>query len=237
MGTAFEHPESPRLGARFVAFGVIAVVLFTVLAGRLFQLQVIEGTARAEEADGGPFGRGGHPVPARAGLRPRGPPAGRQRPDLDRRRAAGRPARRTAATSVLNRVADGHRHPGRRTRRRGSMRSTGHPLTLSRWPRTLADRRPSLLAEESAALPGISLQVVPRRQYLNERGEADGTLLAHVVGYTGPINAEELDAHGRRGLPPRRRHRPHRGRGRLRRRRCAGSTDRLDGSGMPRAGW
>ena len=51
-----------------------------------------------------------------------------------------------------------------------------------------------LLAEEAAALPGISLEVVPRRQYLNERGEADGSLLAHVVGYTGPINADELEA-------------------------------------------
>ena len=50
MGAAFEHPESPRLGARFVAFGVIAILLFSVLAGRLFQLQVIEGAVRAEQA-------------------------------------------------------------------------------------------------------------------------------------------------------------------------------------------
>jgi penicillin-binding protein 2 len=56
-----------------------------------------------------------------------------------------------------------------------------------------------VLTEEASLLPGIELQVVPRRQYLNEMGAADGTLLSHVVGYTGPINATELEALGDEG--------------------------------------
>ena len=75
----------------------------------------------------------------------------------------------------------------------------GSPFELVPLVRDVGRPAALLLAEEAAALPGISLEVVPRRQYLNERGEADGSLLAHVVGYTGPINADELEAMGADG--------------------------------------
>ena len=41
-----------------------------------------------------------------------------------------------------------------------------------------------------------------RREYLDDHGAVDGTLLAHVVGYTGPINAEELDRLADEGYLP-----------------------------------
>ena len=83
-----------------------------------------------------------------------------------------------------------------------SATSDGQPPCS--WPRRLPRCRAS------------AWRSCPRRQYLNERGEADGSLLAHVVGYTGPINADELEAMAGRRVPPRRRHRPHRDRGRVR---------------------
>jgi penicillin-binding protein 2 len=42
-----------------------------------------------------------------------------------------------------------------------------------------------LLEEEALNLPGVSLQVVPIRDYVT------GPLTAHLIGYTGPIPAEE----------------------------------------------
>ncbi len=42
--------DTPRSGARFVAFGVAAALLFTALGGRLFQLQVVNGDQYAAQA-------------------------------------------------------------------------------------------------------------------------------------------------------------------------------------------
>ena len=36
------------------------------------------------------------------------------------------------------------------------------------------------------------VEVEPVRQYLNERGEVDGRLLSHVLGYVGPVNLQEF---------------------------------------------
>ena len=42
--------DRPRSRARFIAFGMAAVVIFTALAGRLVQLQVIDGSTYAARA-------------------------------------------------------------------------------------------------------------------------------------------------------------------------------------------
>src|SRR5918995_399569 len=42
--------DLPRSRARFISFGVAAALLFTVLGGRLFQLQVVSGDQYAAEA-------------------------------------------------------------------------------------------------------------------------------------------------------------------------------------------
>jgi len=167
------------------------VILFTVIAGRLFQLQVIEGAVRAEQAEaahsvtvavpsqrGLVFDREGRPlivnVPTwTVAVRPADLP--------DHRRQA-----------VLNRVAALTGETVSDLEARLDAFS-GSPFDLVPLVDDV-DRQAALaLAEEGAALPGIELQVVPQRQYLNERGEADGTLLSHIVGYTGPINATELE--------------------------------------------
>ena len=197
MGTQFEHPDLPRSGIRFIAFGVIGLLLFTVLAGRLFQLQVIEGRARAEQAEaartadvavpsqrGLVFDREGRPlvinVPTwTVAVRPADLPAARQ-------------------NAVLGRVAELVSMPVTQLSARLNA-FVGSPFDLVPLVTDINRSAALVLAEESESLPGIELQVVPRRQYLNERGEADGTLLSHIVGYTGPINALELEQLGDAG--------------------------------------
>ena len=46
-------------------------------------------------------------------------------------------------------------------------------------------KRPSACLE-------VVVEVEPVRQYLNERGEVDGRLLSHVLGYVGPVNLQEF---------------------------------------------
>ena len=46
------------------------------------------------------------------------------------------------------------------------------------------------------------MQVDPVRQYLDEAGKVDGSLLAHVLGYTGPVSQDQLNALAARGYLP-----------------------------------
>jgi penicillin-binding protein 2 len=192
MSTALEHSDLPRKSGRFVAFVVIAAVLFTVLGGRLFQLQVIEGTVRAQEAEAA------HtvtvPIPAERGLifDRLGRPLVVNVPTWTVAvRPADLPAHRREA--VLARVAAVTGAPMVELTQRLDAYG-GSPLDLVPLVVDVGRDAALVLSEEAAALPGIEVQVVPRRQYLNEHGEADGSLLAHVTGYTGPVNATELEA-------------------------------------------
>lgn len=186
----FETPDIPRSASRFVAFGVIGAFLFAVLGGRLFQLQVIEGTVRAEQAEaartvevaipsqrGLIFDRAGRPVAINVptwtvAVRPADLPDDRQ-------------------NTILGRVAD------LVDRSFGELRARfdayhGSPFDLVPLATDIDREAALVIAEEGGTLPGIELQVVPRRQYLNELGQPEGTLLSHILGYTGPIDADEL---------------------------------------------
>ena len=56
--------------------------------------------------------------------------------------------------------------------------------------------RESALAieERRHELPGVSVRIVTRRQYLH------GDVMGHMVGFTGPIPAEQADAYRAQGL-------------------------------------
>ena len=67
----------------------------------------------------------------------------------------------------------------------------GSPYDLV--PLTTVGRDAALLVgERSADFPGIVVEVDAQRRYLDEKGKTDGSLLAHAVGYTGPISETEL---------------------------------------------
>ena len=54
-----------------------------------------------------------------------------------------------------------------------------------------------LISEAGFDLPGVEVDVEARRQY------TDGPLLSQILGYTGPVSAEQLaDAQGRRATCP-----------------------------------
>jgi penicillin-binding protein 2 len=197
VSTEFDRPDLPRSRSRFIAFGVIGLFLFSVLAGRLFQLQIIEGRARAEQAEasrtqslaipsqrGLIFDRVGRPLAINVptwtvAVRPADLPAYRR-------------------DAVLRRVAEVLNLPVAQLAKRLDAYD-GSPFDLVPLATDIDREAALMLAEDREALPGIELQVVPQRAYLNERGEADGALLSHVLGYTGPINADELETLGAAG--------------------------------------
>jgi len=200
MSSEFGERDLPRFGRRFAAFAVIGMLLFTVLAGRLFQLQVIEGEARAANAEaartvavalpserGVLFDRAGRPLAINmptwtAAVRPADLPESRRNAILGRvSLLTGQPFEALA---------------GRLDAYQGS------PFDLVPVARDIGRDAALLLEEEAADLPGIELQVTARREYLDDHGAPDGTLLAHVVGYTGPINADELERLANEGYLP-----------------------------------
>ncbi len=123
------------------------------------------------------------PIPATRGLiyDRQGSPARQQRRHVGRQDHAVRPAVLRAR----------RRHPAPRAtcsawrRRRSSPRSTPRPArgsTRSASPQDVPEETARLVAESSDELPGVQVVVETRREY------PDGPLLAHILGYTGPID-------------------------------------------------
>jgi penicillin-binding protein 2 len=179
-----------RSRPRFIAFGVAAIVLITALGGRLFQLQVVQGDEFARRAAADRTVE--VPISAARGL------------IFDRH---GRPlAVNTPSWTVKVRPADLPEPSARRILRRvatitGAELPTvrvrldafrGSPYDLVPIVRGITRQAALILSEEAGSLPGIVVQVEPIRRYLDDRGKSTGRLMAHVVGYTGPVDRDEL---------------------------------------------
>ena len=179
-----------RSRARFVALGVISVLLFLVLGGRLFQLQIVSGDVYARRAAAERTAE--VPLPAPRGLL------------FDR---TGRPLAVNAPSWTVNvRPADLPDSQRRRVLRRvaglvgtpvDALRTRldafrGSPFDLVPIERGVDREAALLIGEQAAQLPGIVVEVDAVRRYLDETGDVSGALLAHVTGYTGPINRSEL---------------------------------------------
>jgi penicillin-binding protein 2 len=182
--------DLPRSRARFVSFGVAAALLFTILGGRLFQLQVVNGDRYAAQAEATRTIK----VALRA---PRGLVFDRQ----------GRPlVVNVPSWTVKVRPADlPDEEAGRVLRRVGELTGTkpsalrarldafnGSPFDLVPVARGISRRAALLIGEEAQTLPGVVVQVEPIRRYLDEKERTDGKLLSHVLGYVGPINSAEF---------------------------------------------
>ena len=182
--------DLPRSGARFIAFGVAAALLFAVLGGRLFQLQVVRGDQYAAQAvatrtievplrspRGLVFDRAGRPVVVNV-------------PSWTvKARKADLPA--DGVGRILRRIAEITGAPVAALRSRLAAHQ-GSPFELVPLQRGVTRRAALLLGEEAQALPGVVVEVEPVRRYLNERGRTDGQLLSHVLGYVGPVNLTEF---------------------------------------------
>ncbi len=180
------QPEPPRtrLGARFAVFGLVIVIVVGLLTTRLFYLQVVSGgyySGLAQDALSTT-----QPIAAARGL------------IYDR---AGRPVAINVPSYVV-RI------------RPGDLPFTDRDTVVDRLSQLLnvpssdiiqaLDRNASqrfeyvniaadvpedvarILDEESRDLPGVDVTVQERREY------EYGPLLSHVLGYTGPVTADDL---------------------------------------------
>ena len=186
-----EH-RPPASRGRFVALSVATAVLFGVLAGRLFQLQVVDGdryAARAAAARtvempiraprGLIFDREGRPVAVNTpSWTVYARPADLPDDAVERSWVLMRTARIAGADiSILRQRVAAH---------------AGSPFDLVPIADGISREAALLLAERHDNLPGIEVGADAVRQYLNEDGDVDGSLLAHLVGYTGPVSRGEL---------------------------------------------
>lgn len=182
--------DLPRSSARFAALAVATSLVFGILGARLVQLQVIEGhdyaaqAAAAQQVElpiasvrGLIFDREGRPVAVNV---PRWVvsvvPA--ELADADRHRVLSRLARLAGVDlAVLVERLDAY----------GGSPLDAVPL-ISGIDRETAYQ----IGEEQPRLSGVQISSRPERQYLGLDGTADGQLLSTILGYTGPISADEL---------------------------------------------
>lgn len=192
-------PAPQRSRARFVAASVVAVLLFGLLGGRLFQLQVIDGARYAAQAvaartmevplpapRGLIFDREGRPIAVNAAswtlyARPADLPKG----EAARAEVLGHAALLAGidASALVQRLAAFH----------------GSPYELVPLAAGIGREAALLIGEEAEQLPGISVGAQATREYLDETGSVDGALLSHLVGYTGPVSRDELASLASRG--------------------------------------
>jgi penicillin-binding protein 2 len=178
------HQGSVRPLSRFLIFGLAVIVSIGALSARLFYLQVISGGEFAALSEGNRTAL--EPIPSSRGLvydragnvLVTNVPtfAVKVRPaDLPEDRRDEVVSRLSALTGVseldINTAIDGN--PGSRY---DAVR------VASDVPKETA----SLIAEASFELPGVEVAVEARRQY------TDGPLFSQVLGYTGPVSADQL---------------------------------------------
>jgi penicillin-binding protein 2 len=178
--------------ARFVAASVAAVLVFGVLGGRLFQLQVVDGARYAARAEAARTVE----VPIRA---PRGLLFDREGRPLAVNtpswtlyaRPADLPKIESTRSAVLARAAQLSGVPVSVLRQRLAAFS-GSPFDLLPLGHDISRDAALLIGEEQEQLPGITVGAEATRQYLDETGAPNGELLSHLVGYTGPVSRGEL---------------------------------------------
>lgn len=179
------RPERQRQPLRFLAFGLVVLAVFGTLATRLFYLQIIDGSTLAARAErnrtvadpivatrGQIFDRAGRELVGNVAsfavkIRPSDLPESR------RDEVAARLARLLGIDpSAIHEAIDGN--PGSR-------------FDLVRVAQDVPEATARLVAESNDELPGVEVVVETRRSY------AYGPLFAHILGYTGPIDADTLE--------------------------------------------
>jgi penicillin-binding protein 2 len=178
--TVNQHRERDRRPIRFLAFGLITVFVFGALTSRLAYLQITNGTTLAARAEA--QRTVDEAIPAPRGL------------IYDRK---GRLLVANVATYAVKIIPSELPYGDRDSvaQRLGQLLAEDPSDILatidsapgSRFdPVRIAQDVPKdtaqLITESSDALPGVHVAVETRREY------PDGALLAHILGYTGPID-------------------------------------------------
>ncbi|MEO6350624.1 MAG: penicillin-binding protein 2 [Candidatus Limnocylindrales bacterium] len=178
-------PPRSRLSVRFAVFGLIVVIVVGLLTTRLFYLQVVQGGYYAGLSKENRLAT----VPLRSTRGLIYDRAGRQLainiPSyVVRIRPADLPL--TQRDAVVERLETLLHIP------RSQIISTidryaNQSFELVRLASDVPDDVARIIVEESSRLPGVQVNVEERREY------EYGPLVAHVMGYTGSVTAEDLD--------------------------------------------
>ena len=187
-------PLSTRRFSRYLVFGLVVVLAVGTLTARLFYLQITNGTeyvaisTRQRTVD--------EPIPAPRGyiydrngrLLVKNVPtfAVKIRPaDLPDDRRDEVVARLAALLRMdpaeINGTIDGN---------------PGSAFDLVRVAQDVDKRTAQLISEAGFDLPGVDVAVEARRQY------TDGPLMSQLLGYTGPVSAEQLPDLREKGYQP-----------------------------------
>ena len=182
--TTGSRAGNTHLGSRFVAFVVVIVIVLTTLTARLFTLQIANGTYYNERADlnrvvlqpvrstrGLILDRSGRPLVANVPtFTVKITPA-----DLAYSRRDAVVARLSGLLGMkavdINEAVDA---------------SPGSRFDPVRIAADVPEDVARIISEERLQLPGVEVEVEARRDY------PQGTLLSQVLGYLGPVDAEEL---------------------------------------------
>ncbi len=187
------EPRDRRI-VRFVAFALAIVLGIGALTARLFYLQVVDGAELAALAESNRSVL--DPIPSSRGLmydrngrvlvtnvpsfavkiRPSDLPFSR-RAEVVRRLAS------LLGLDEADIITTIDSNPGSR-------------FDLVRVARDVPRETADLISESRSDLPGVEIVVETRREYL------DGPLLSQILGYTGPISAEQLEDRRATGYLP-----------------------------------
>ena len=188
------HPERDRRPLRFVAFGLVTVLLFSALTMRLGYLQISNGTTYAARAEANRTVEQSVPAPRgliydRKGrllvanvasfavkIRPADLPF-RQREDV----ASGSGGLLGMQPADILATLDS---------------ATGSRFEPVRVAQDVPEKTARLVSESSAQLPGVEVAIETRREY------AMGPLMSHILGYTGPIDPVTLARLAPKGYLP-----------------------------------
>ena len=206
-------PRPPReirqngMALRLAIYSLLVVLAFGILAGRLWQLQILQGEFYRQRANTNRFRIESIPAPRGVIYDRDGEILVRNRAtftvqivpaDLpeDREEQVYQTLARLLDMPVSNRVAgiDVPARPGIREIVAAGRKSDPYsPVTIQ----SNVSREVALAIEESLlALPGVHVEVNPIRQYLA------GPLMAHILGYMGPIPREWADTYREQGYAP-----------------------------------
>ena len=188
------RPMATRPGSRFLIFGIASILAISGLTTRLFYLQIVSGGQFAALSQGNreveqeiPSSRGLiYDRTGRVLVENVRTFAVKVRPvDLPETRRDEVVARLSALLNMniadINAAIDGN--PGSR-------------FDLVRIASDVPDATARLLSEAGDALPGVEVVVEARREY------PEGTLVSQLLGYTGPVSADQLDALKKQGYLP-----------------------------------
>ena len=178
------HQDRQRRPIRFLTFALIVILAFGVLGSRIFYLQVVEGRHLAAQAQtnrtvvqaipatrGLIYDRSGRPLVSNVAsfsikIRPADLPLSR-RDEVVQRLAVLLGIDPTGINEAID-------------------LNPGSNFDLVRIAQDVPETTARIVAESPDELPGVQVVVETRRAYSN------GPLFSQVVGYTGPINADQL---------------------------------------------